>query len=44
VLGYEPKVELNDGLDDLAEWLATQLATDRVSEAREELQERGLTL
>jgi dTDP-L-rhamnose 4-epimerase len=44
VLGYEPKVELEDGFDELGEWLATQFATHRVAEARDELSARELTL
>jgi dTDP-L-rhamnose 4-epimerase len=44
VLGYEPQVELVDGLEELAEWLQDQVATDRVDEARAELAARGLTV
>jgi dTDP-L-rhamnose 4-epimerase len=44
LLGYEPLVELEDGLAELAEWLARQEATDRVDEARAELTARGLTV
>jgi dTDP-L-rhamnose 4-epimerase len=43
VLGYEPRVNLAEGLTDLASWLEGQAATDRVGEAREELAQRGLT-
>ena len=43
-LGYEPRVTLDDGLVELAEWLGGQEADDRVGEAREELAARGLTV
>jgi len=44
VLGYEPRVTLEDGLAELAEWLEGQTAFDRVAEARAELAVRGLTV
>ena len=44
VLGYEPSVTLEDGLVELAEWLAHQAADDRVAEASRELAARGLTV
>jgi dTDP-L-rhamnose 4-epimerase len=44
VLGYEPQVTLDDGLGELAEWLAGQVACDRVAEASAELAARGLTV
>ena len=44
VLGYQPCVTLEDGLIDLAEWLESQTATDRVVEASMELASRGLTV
>jgi dTDP-L-rhamnose 4-epimerase len=44
VLGYEPRVSLEDGLVELAEWLEGQTAFDRVAEARAELAARGLTV
>jgi dTDP-L-rhamnose 4-epimerase len=43
-LGYEPRVDLEDGLVELAGWLEGQVATDRVDEARAELAVRGLTV
>jgi dTDP-L-rhamnose 4-epimerase len=43
-LGYQPRVTLEDGLVELAGWLAGQQAQDRVGEARQELQSRGLTV
>lgn len=44
VLGYEPKVTLEDGLVELAEWLETQQASDHVAEASSELAARGLAI
>jgi dTDP-L-rhamnose 4-epimerase len=44
VLGYEPKVTLEEGLVELAEWLAGQVALDRVEQASAELAARGLTV
>ncbi|MGE0128429.1 MAG: NAD-dependent epimerase/dehydratase family protein [Blastocatellales bacterium] len=43
VLGYEPRVTLEEGLIELASWLETQSAVDRVTQANAELAERGLT-
>ena len=44
ILGYEPKVSLSEGLIELAEWLEGQTAEDKVTEARNELAARGLTV
>ncbi len=44
VLGYEPRVSLEQGMAELAEWLRTQSPEDRVEEAHRELSSRGLTL
>jgi dTDP-L-rhamnose 4-epimerase len=44
VLGYEPRMPLEQGLIELASWLEGQVACDRVAEAREELAARGLTV
>jgi dTDP-L-rhamnose 4-epimerase len=41
-LGYQPRVELEHGLAELASWLESQHATDRVDLMREELASRGL--
>ena len=41
-LGYAPKQDFDAGLGELAEWVARQEATDRVGEARRELEARGL--
>ncbi|HVR97200.1 MAG TPA: SDR family NAD(P)-dependent oxidoreductase [Thermoanaerobaculia bacterium] len=43
-LGYEPQVQLEQGLVELASWLEGQVAHDRVAEARAELAARGLTV
>jgi dTDP-L-rhamnose 4-epimerase len=43
-LGFEPKVGFEEGMSELAGWLAGQKAQDRVAEAREELAARGLSL
>ncbi|MCL4401425.1 MAG: NAD-dependent epimerase/dehydratase family protein, partial [Acidobacteria bacterium] len=42
VLGYRPRVTLEEGLVDLANWLEKQVAVDRVAEAGAELAARGL--
>jgi dTDP-L-rhamnose 4-epimerase len=44
ILGYNPEVSLEDGLEELAAWLQGQQAEDRVNKAKEELASRGLTL
>lgn len=44
VLGYVPQVTLEEGLRELAEWLASQVADDRVADANAELAARGLTV
>ena len=41
-LGYEPAVAFEDGMRELAEWLAGQEADDRVDQATEALVSRGL--
>jgi len=43
-LGYQPRVSLDEGLVELAEWLEGQTAVDHVAEARAALAARGLTL
>ncbi len=44
VLGYRPRVSLEQGLAGLASWLEGQIAQDRVAEARAELASRGLAV
>lgn len=42
LLGYEPKVSLEQGITQLLDWVRGQHATDKVDQATEELQSRGL--
>jgi dTDP-L-rhamnose 4-epimerase len=42
VLGYKPAIALHDGLGDLVEWVASQVAEDKVEQATDELVRRGL--
>lgn len=44
VLGYEPQVDFDEGLRELAAWIEPLVAEDRVPQARAELARRGLTL
>ena len=44
LLGYEPRVQLEEGLVELAEWLEGQAASDLVEQARKELDARGLAI
>ncbi len=44
VLGYKPKMTLENGMRDLAEWLDQQTAHDRFNEMRDELASRGLVV
>ena len=44
VLGYAPRVTLEAGLIELADWLQDQAADDRVADASRELAARGLTV
>jgi dTDP-L-rhamnose 4-epimerase len=41
-LGYAPRCDFAEGLAELAAWVASQQAEDRVQEARRELEMRGL--
>lgn len=41
-LGFTPRIEFADGLTELAEWLAGQVADDGIERATAELQKRGL--
>jgi len=41
-LGYEPRVSLEEGFDDLADWARTQRPVDRTEQAFGELRSRGL--
>jgi dTDP-L-rhamnose 4-epimerase len=42
LLGYQPQVELEAGMAELAEWLAGQTPVDRFEDAQAELARRGL--
>jgi dTDP-L-rhamnose 4-epimerase len=44
VLGYSPQVTLDNGMAELAAWLESQAAVDRVAQASAELAARGLTV
>jgi dTDP-L-rhamnose 4-epimerase len=44
LLGYTPKITLDQGLRELAVWLSDQVAIDRVDEAKAQLAARGLTI
>jgi dTDP-L-rhamnose 4-epimerase len=44
ILGFAPRMPLEQGLIELASWLEGQVACDRVAQAREELAARGLTV
>ncbi|RJR34337.1 MAG: SDR family NAD(P)-dependent oxidoreductase [Desulfobacteraceae bacterium] len=44
VLGYSPKIEFADGLEELSVWLVQQSAEDYLERAALELQSRGLTI
>jgi dTDP-L-rhamnose 4-epimerase len=43
-LGFAPRVTLDEGIAELAEWLQGQVAEDRAEDAASELAARGLTL
>ncbi|MEA2554513.1 MAG: dTDP-L-rhamnose 4-epimerase [Fimbriimonadaceae bacterium] len=44
LLGYEPELPLESGLDDLCTWIEKQTAEDRVDEMKAQLSSRGLAL
>ncbi|HEX4165147.1 MAG TPA: NAD-dependent epimerase/dehydratase family protein [Bryobacteraceae bacterium] len=44
VLGFRPRISLEDGMRDLAEWLERQTAPDRFNEMQHELTSRGLVV
>jgi len=43
-LGYHPEISFDEGMRELAEWLADRQATDLVEEATDALVKRGLTV
>jgi dTDP-L-rhamnose 4-epimerase len=44
ILGYNPRINLEEGLLELAGWLESQIAVDRVDHAVRELNARGLAV
>jgi dTDP-L-rhamnose 4-epimerase len=44
LLGYRPRITLDEGIVELADWLEGQSAVDRVAHARAELVARGLAI
>ncbi len=44
LLGYAPRVTLEEGIGDLADWLGSQTAVDRTAKMREELAVKGLAV
>ena len=44
ILGFEPAYTLEQGMKELAQWLEGQIAVDKVADAKEELEARGLTV
>lgn len=44
ILDFQPEIEFEEGLFELAEWLKDQIATDNVNQASSELSSRGLTV
>jgi dTDP-L-rhamnose 4-epimerase len=42
LLGFRAQKDFDEGLAELAEWVASQSADDRVDQARSELEARGL--
>jgi dTDP-L-rhamnose 4-epimerase len=44
LLDFEPQIAFGDGIAELADWLSTQIAIDRVDQATDELARRGLVV
>jgi dTDP-L-rhamnose 4-epimerase len=44
LLGFQPKINLEDSLPEMVDWLRTQIAEDKVETAASELSQRGLTV
>jgi len=44
ILGFEPEVSMEQGMQELLEWLKDQSSEDKVDRATEELAAKGLTL
>lgn len=43
LLGYEPKMNFSEGVQELTEWVKSQTAVDLIDKAKAELDKRGLT-
>jgi len=43
-LGFEARIPLREGLEELADWLESQTAEDRIEDAAQELAARGLSI
>ena len=41
-LGYEPKINFEDGMKELVEWARTVESVDKVNQAEQELRDKGL--
>lgn len=44
LLGFEPMIKIEEGMEELVDWLQEQVAVDNVEQAKEELTARGLTV
>jgi dTDP-L-rhamnose 4-epimerase len=44
LLDFQPKVKLEEGMQELIQWLQHQMAVDHVDQAKQELSRRGLTV
>lgn len=44
LLGFSPEISLEEGMEELVEWVARQNAEDHVDQAKQELTEKGLTV
>jgi dTDP-L-rhamnose 4-epimerase len=44
ILGFRPRKDFDEGLAELAEWVANQTADDRADQARAELEAKGLVV
>ena len=42
LLGFQPEITFEDGVDELIEWVSRQTADDKVDRAQLELTSRGL--
>lgn len=44
ILGFSPDISLEEGMEELVEWVARQSAEDHVDQAKQELSDKGLTV